>query len=347
MSQLDINITSEIGPWGYDFQQLLADAKGYKGKKMRVVVNSYGGSVLDALAMYNFLRGHQAEVETHIPAYAMSAGTVIAAAGDHVTMAENGFYMIHNPWSVAIGESGDMQHTADILDKMKAEMVDIYYNKAKRKVGKKEIARMMDAETWMTAQEALAAGFVDELTPGAQINASFDPEKLKVFNRVPEAFRALVKTADAKDPQTTVQMNILDKIKAFLGLQATANDTEVEQLLGHHKSLGDYRDSIAAEVRAEMQGAHDTAMAALQAQLDTASASLATANATVATQASTITDLQGQVTTLTADVAALKQQPAAERGAGKREEEGEVQKLTAMTQKALANQPKTSGLPKW
>lgn len=320
MNDLSINITEDIGYWGYNFQRLLSESKGFKGKKVRAIVNGYGGSVLDAVAIHNFLKGHPADVETHIPAFAISAHTLIAAAGDHVSMAENGFYMIHNPWSYAVGESAELQHEADILDKMKAEMVDIYYARTKRKMGKKEIARMMDDETWMTAQEALAMGFVDELTSGAQINAKLDPEKFKAFTRVPVEFKALIEKPKTDPQTTTVHMSILDKIKAWFG-KATATDTELETILTQHRSLGEYRDSITAEARASLEALHAEALASLKTASDANAASLATAQATVTSQAATITDLQAKVTALETQVATLQAQPAAERGAGKREDE--------------------------
>jgi len=339
--ELQINIIDEIGGWGFSFQDMLAQAKGFKGKKIRVPVNSYGGSVLDALAIYNFLKGHSAEVETHIPAFAMSAGTIIAAAGDRVTMAENGFYMIHNPWGVAVGESSDMEHTAEILDKMTAQMVDIYAAKVGRKLGKKEIARMMNEETWMTAHEALAHGFVDELTPGAKFEASFDPKAFKEFNRVPEAVKAMIAPTAPPAPQTSNTMTIVDKIKAFFFGASAATDTQVEELLAQHGNLDTLRASIRTEIETELSAAHAAELNALK------SGQAETERQLAASQKLT-TDQAAQITALQTEVATLKAAPAGEHTGGNREGEGaQAKKHSEFTERAAAMLNKGKGLPKF
>lgn len=340
---LQIEILDEIGGWGFTFQDLLAKAKGFKGKKIRVPVNSYGGSVLDALAIYNYLKGHKAEVETHIPAFAMSAGTIIASAGDRVTMAENGFYMIHNPWSLAMGDSGELEHVADILDKMKAEMVDIYYAKTKRKVGKKDISRMMDDETWMTAKEAFDLGFVDELTQGAKIEASFNPKAFKNFVNVPDAVWQLTGAKPEND------MNILEAIKAFFFGAEPATDTQVQELLTQHGTLGNYRDAIRTEIEAELKAAHTAEIAALESSLAGVQATLNEMSEARATAEQQAGELKAQVEDLTAQIVILKATPATDhtKGATEPEEVKEAKVYSLFTLRAAEKISKSKGLPKW
>ena len=345
MDTLQINIMDEIGGLGFTFQDMLAQAKGFKGKKIRVPVNSYGGSVLDALAIYNFLKGHSAEVETHIPAFAMSAGTIIAAAGDRVTMAENGFYMIHNPWSFAMGDAAELEHLADVLDKMKTEMVDIYHNKTKRKMGKKEIARMMDDETWMTAREALDMGFVDELTQGAKIEASINPQAFRNYFNLPETVKALLPAESKND------MNILEQIKAFFFGAVPATDTQVQELLGQHGTLGNYRDTLRTEIETELKAEHEQAINALQSGLTETETKLQAASNIAAEQVTKITDLEAKIAAMTTEIETLKASPASDHTGGAKAEESQpdakprVSDITARVAANLANNKKK--LPSW
>ena len=108
----------------------------------------------------------------------------IALAGDEIRMAENGFMMIHNPWTCACGDSAAMRETADFLDKLTVSSLrPAYVNKT----GKtdEEIQSMLDAETWMSADEALEQGFVDVITDGGEdINSHYD---LSIFAKAPTA----------------------------------------------------------------------------------------------------------------------------------------------------------------
>ena len=191
------------------FNELREQARGFEGDKIRVPVNSYGGSVLEALAIYNFLIGHNAEVETHIPTFAMSAGTVIAAAGDTVTMADNGFYMIHNPWTVTVGDKAEHDKSEKLLGQMTSMIADIY----KRKTGlkKAEILNMMNEETWLTAKEAKKMGFVDQLTKGAKFEASFNPEDLEDLRNIPQ----VLNKSEKNIMENTLLDNILSGIRNF------------------------------------------------------------------------------------------------------------------------------------
>lgn len=125
-----------------------------------VRINSPGGNVWDGLTIYNLLKEHAAEIHVHIDGLAASAASFIAMAGNLITMGEGTMMMIHNPWSLAIGDADDMRKAADMLDKVESQFVDIY----SRRTGNKrdDIAQMMDEETWLTDAEAVAQGFADE-----------------------------------------------------------------------------------------------------------------------------------------------------------------------------------------
>lgn len=138
-------------------------------KNIKVRINSPGGDVIDGFAIYNLLKEHSAKVSVSIDALAASMASVIALAGDTISIAANAFYMIHNPWGVGMGESTDLRSLADLLDKMRDNIADVYV--ARSGLKRDEVLSMMDAETWLTGEEAKAKGFVDSVVenkPGKQ-----------------------------------------------------------------------------------------------------------------------------------------------------------------------------------
>lgn len=142
-------------------------------RKLNVRINSPGGSVFDGTAIYNALAKHKGEVTVNIDGIALSMASVIAMAGDTVRMANNALMMVHNPQGAAYGEAKDLRAYADVMDKAKGNLVTAYTKKSGRDAD--TIAALMDAETWMTAEEALAEGLIDEITEaGESLAAHFD-----------------------------------------------------------------------------------------------------------------------------------------------------------------------------
>lgn len=128
---------------------------------LNVLINSSGGIVTEGLGIYHELATHPAKVVVEISGVAASMASAIAMAGDVVKIAKNGHIMIHDPWNVAVGNAEDLREAADLLDRFGTSLVNIYANKTG--LPEDEIREMMAAETWLTADEALAKGFVDEV----------------------------------------------------------------------------------------------------------------------------------------------------------------------------------------
>jgi ATP-dependent protease ClpP protease subunit len=144
-----------------DFDKAL---KGLKGaKKATVRINSPGGQVFQAAAMRSMLMGAGfAELEVRIDGLCASAATLLACVpGAKVTMSDGGMYMIHNPWSLAIGEAKDLEHEAALLRDLEDTYRGIYAERSGR--APDEVQAWMNNETWFTAKKALDAGFVDEI----------------------------------------------------------------------------------------------------------------------------------------------------------------------------------------
>ena len=139
-----------------------------------VRINSPGGYVMEGLAIYNAIIRQKAKgrkVTTHIDGLAASMGSVIAMAGDDIVMADNALMMIHNPWDCACGDAADLRRAADKLDMIRDQIVGIYAKQTG--IETDTLISMLDAETWMTAVEALAQNFVTSTEDAITVSASY------------------------------------------------------------------------------------------------------------------------------------------------------------------------------
>lgn len=148
---------------------------------VRLRINSPGGSATDGAAIRSLVRSfaeqQHATVSVEIHGIAASAASAIAMAGDQILMAPDALLMIHNPWSIAVGDSADMQHVADVLEKHEQAYATTYADRTGLPV--EEIRDLMSAETWMTASEAIDKGFADgELGEHVEPVAAADNERI-------------------------------------------------------------------------------------------------------------------------------------------------------------------------
>lgn len=153
-------------------------AEHQDAKKINVHINSVGGSLFGGVALYNILNAHPGEVTSYVDGLAASAASVIAMAGKTV-MGRGAMLMVHNPLAMAYGDAADLRRTAAVLDKARDSLLSIY----KAKTGKdgQALKAMLDAETWMGADQALRQGFANEIADGAdQVVADLGEEV--IFN---------------------------------------------------------------------------------------------------------------------------------------------------------------------
>ena len=170
VSETEISIFDEIGMYGISAKQFITDLKAIPATDRIVLkIHSPGGEVFDGNAIFNALQ-RRGNVEVQIEGLAASMATVISLAGMPVKMAANGFYMIHNPWGVAMGDAAELRDQAELLDKIRSNMVGAYA--ARSGQDPEQIQEWMDAETWFTAAEALSAGFIDQITDTLSLAAS-------------------------------------------------------------------------------------------------------------------------------------------------------------------------------
>lgn len=154
-------------------------------KTIDLRINSEGGDVFDGQAIYALLVQHKATVTAHIDGLAASAASFIAMAGNSIEISESGFMMLHNASGACFGTAADMRKTADLLEAVNGSICSIYA--ARTKMDPAKCQNMMDAETWMTGQEAVDNGFADKVVPNMAVAASVrDPSK---YRHLPAALR--------------------------------------------------------------------------------------------------------------------------------------------------------------
>lgn len=174
---LDISLHDEIGLWGVSAADFIAELKSHHSvRSINLSIHSPGGNALDGLAMYNALIAHPAKVHAHVDGLAASAASIVLMAGDIISMPEDAFLMIHNPFTAVMGGSEEMRQVADTLDKIKTSLVNIYQKKTGLDV--QAINTMMNNETWLSADDALSEGFIDTITNAVGVAA-----KANVFSK--------------------------------------------------------------------------------------------------------------------------------------------------------------------
>ena len=172
-------------------------------------INSPGGDVFAAAQIYNMLMDYPYEVTVKIDALAASAASVIAMAGTKVCMSPVAMLMVHNPATIAIGDSEEMQKAIDMLSEVKESIMNAY--EIKSGLSRNKISKLMDAETWMNAKEAKKLGFADEIlfADGQNETEEENPDEpddsLMLFSRKAVTDSLLSKLIPKRKPEIKTQ----------------------------------------------------------------------------------------------------------------------------------------------
>lgn len=162
-----------------------------QGGPVTVRIHSGGGEVFAASAIRSILVEYPGRVTTRIDGLCASAATFVALAGDRVLAQDTSYFMIHNPWSIAWGDAAEFESMARFLGVIKDGIVDSYQNKTG--ADRDQISAWMDAETWFTAEEAVSAGFVDEvISTKSKVSMSAVANALMDFSKVPVKLQAYI-----------------------------------------------------------------------------------------------------------------------------------------------------------
>lgn len=129
--------------------------------QINIFINSYGGSVFEGTAIYTQLKRHAAHKTVYIDGFACSIASVIAMAGDEIVMPRNTLMMIHNMWMGVCGNAAELRKAADDLDTINKAGRGAYLDRAGGKLDEATLVAMMDAETWLTAEQCIQYGLAD------------------------------------------------------------------------------------------------------------------------------------------------------------------------------------------
>ena len=180
-------------------------------QEITVRINSNGGDVFAGQTIYSLLKSHQAKITVYIDGLAASIASVIAMVGDTVIMPKNAMLMIHNPWCYSMGNANDFRKLADDLDKIRETSLAVYQEKSN--LEKEKIIELLDGETWLTAEEALAYGFIDQIDQ-IQVAASVQTDVLFMngqkfdltqFKKRPQILEASIKNQSEGEEEMTLE----------------------------------------------------------------------------------------------------------------------------------------------
>lgn len=165
-------IIAEQTWWGDEvtpgiFRDELYDGEG--ASSVTIWINSPGGDVFAAAQIYNMMKEYPGRVTVKIDGVAASAASVIAMAGDETLMSPVSNIMIHNPATIAIGDSDEMIRTKDMLDEVKESIINAY--EIKTKLSREQISKFMDESKWFNAKQAVELGFADGILYGGITNS--------------------------------------------------------------------------------------------------------------------------------------------------------------------------------
>lgn len=192
-----VRIYDEIWRLGVNAQDLTADLDAITAPRIRVDINSPGGDVFDGIAIYNALRNHPSHVTTRVDGLAASIASVIAQAGDTRLVQDSGQLMIHNAWGMTVGDQRDHTEMAALLDQQDGLLADIYARHGKGDTN--HFRALMNAETWLTAEAAVAEGLADEVVTPPKKDAPQDATRRELRAEIAETVAAVEATVSAAE----------------------------------------------------------------------------------------------------------------------------------------------------
>ena len=154
-------------------------------KELDIYINSGGGSVFAGLGIYNILKRHKGRKTVYVDGLAGSIASIIAMVGDEIIVPSNSFIMIHKPLCGVCGNANDMREMADTLDRIEEGLINTYKTKLKDNVNIETIKAMVNAETWLTGEEA-SKYFNITVTEANKMIAKVDTNLLNSYKNVPE-----------------------------------------------------------------------------------------------------------------------------------------------------------------
>lgn len=227
-------IDSYGGYWGVSAKEFatVLDALPQDTNEIQLLINSPGGEVWEGLAILNMLRAHPAKTVAVIEGIAASAASFVAAGADELVVMENAELFIHQAWGLVVGNSTDMQKMASELDHEDRNIASIYAKKSGGTV--EDWLAAMNAETWYSAEEAVAAGLADRVLAPSDTGGAAEAKNrfdLSIFNHATGRDRAPDRTTSSTraeaDTQKETRMSLNTDVAERLGLAEDATDEDI------------------------------------------------------------------------------------------------------------------------
>lgn len=228
---IEVYVYGEIGGWGITASQFVQDLRAIDDGVTPVVAafNSVGGDLFEGLAIHNALRRLGERCTGRVDALAASAASVAICGAHRVVMASNSMLMIHNPYTWTSGDAEDFRRVADVLDQTLEAIIAAYKAKAPD-IDETELRRLVNAESWLTAAEALELGLADEIGDGVNVQACVgEGMVLQRFQNAPAELLAQLDTDPESEPDPPSKPEggpapVVDSAK--LALMITQNCTQ-------------------------------------------------------------------------------------------------------------------------
>ncbi|NNB13019.1 Clp protease ClpP [Pseudomonas fragi] len=234
---IEVYVYGEIGTWGITANQFVRDLAALDDGVSPIVVafNSIGGDLFDGLAIHNALSRLGERCTGRVDALAASAASVAVCGAHKVVIASNAMLMIHNPWTYAAGDAEDLRKVATALDQAMEAIIAAYKAKAPD-IDEVELRRMVNAETWLTASEAVALGLADEVGEGVTVKACLGQGgALQRYQHAPQALLAQLEDPPEPTPEPIPpepeKPPIADSAKLALLITQSCNAAGISNLI--------------------------------------------------------------------------------------------------------------------
>lgn len=236
---IEVYVYGEIGTWGITANQFVRDLAAIDDGVSPIVVafNSIGGDLFDGLAIHNALSRLGERCTGRVDALAASAASVAVCGAHRVVIASNAMLMIHNPWTYAAGDAEDLRKVATALDQAMEAIIAAYKAKAPD-IDEVELRRMVNAETWLTASEAVALGLADSVGEGVTVKACLGQGgALQRYQHAPQALLAQLdeppepEPAPEPVPPEPEKPPIVDSAKLALLITQSCNTAGISNLI--------------------------------------------------------------------------------------------------------------------
>ena len=222
-TEADLFLYIEIASWGGGYAA--HSAQSFKQEldnlgeidTLNIYINSPGGDVFEGNTIMNMLKRKKCTKNVYVDGLAASIASVIAMAGDKIIMPSNAMMMIHNAWTYTAGNANDLRKLADDLDKVNASIRRTYLDKAGEKLDEETLIKLMDNESWLTAQECYDYGLCDVVGDEKSVAAKFDLNNLSNYKNTPVNYVL----SQAKAVETT---EIIEKVENNINFEKEKRD---------------------------------------------------------------------------------------------------------------------------